>query len=103
MQHIPTAPVPSTTTDDPRSTLAALMTEPYPVMTQHPNVAAVVNGISISILTTAACGTTVTLDIVPSPKLVSIARPRWTNLSIGTTGLFSHTFLSPRRHEKHSP
>src|SRR5438045_9140824 len=104
MQHKPTAPAPITTTELPRSTRAAFTTEPYPVITQQPNVQAVVKGISRagSMRITAACGTTVAVDIVPRPKLVAIGRPRCRNRSGGTVGLLSQALGRPLRQEQHS-
>ncbi len=109
----PTPPQPSTATLSPRCTRATLTTEPKPVITPQPLIAATAKGTPSGMGVTASFRTSVSPESVPMLNERSIGRPRqrvpsaWAcprEGSITCAGrLVSHRTVSPRRHWKHSP
>jgi hypothetical protein len=73
----PTPPHPMTSTDDPASTLAALVTAPTPVGTEQPLRAAWGNGMSLRIGISISDGQTTYSEKVPMRAIWKISCPLW--------------------------
>ena len=109
----PTPPQPSTATLSPARTCATLITEPTPVITPQPLIAATGKGTASGIGVTASLRTSARPDSVPMLKDRSTGRPRhvvpsaWAcprDGSITCAGrLVSQRTVSPRWHWKHVP